>query len=145
MKKDFEIYLKAIGFKKPFLEKVEKVISFYSSACGIDINDIFVSEYINPEGQRVYENLWLFSEKYVMESKSFLNSEDYDIAILEGNIKYWNLKKQDYSFEHGDNTSRMFLDVTLKTQIVALLKASKENCDHLSMIFKKYVMPNLEK
>ncbi|MEA1992572.1 MAG: hypothetical protein U9N58_10345, partial [Thermodesulfobacteriota bacterium] len=65
MKKEFIDYLESIGIKGGvLLDRIESIYEFYSEMCPDDIVDIFVTDYIDSDGKREYENLWFFSDRY---------------------------------------------------------------------------------
>ncbi len=61
MKQEFVDYLKSIGIKAgSLLDQIESIYEFYLEMCPDEITDIFVTDYIDSEGKREYENLWFF-------------------------------------------------------------------------------------
>lgn len=140
MKNEFEEYLKALGMTEALRARVEEIVEFYATACPEEIEDIFVSEYIQEDGTRVYENFWCFSKQYAMEAKDFVNRDNFDSAPVGANVAHWEITKQDYDFKKAEEKSRMALDVQFAGSVVrGLLKASKENCDQLRNVFLKYL------
>ena len=138
-------YLTSIGITGDLFTKTMNVFYFIENYLGHKAEDVFVSEYTNQEGGRVYENLWFFNENYVFEAKLFISQEDYDSCIIKNHIEYYTIKKLDFDIitNETNQNSRMNLEFRFKNSIVgADLKASKENCKKLSEIFKKYILPN---
>ena len=80
MKKQFADYLSSIGIKELFLKRAKEVINFYQENIADNIEHIFVNDYIDEQGNRHYESLWLFTEYYMMEAKQFLTKDEFDIA-----------------------------------------------------------------
>lgn len=143
MEEKFVKYLGSIGMTTLISQRVETIYKFYGKALKKEITDIIVSDYLNQDGTREYDNLLLFSEKCIMEAKRFIIEDDFDIAPFKSRVKYWNIKKKDYDFEKATEKSRLNLDFSLDTGIACTIKASKENCDYLRDIFYKYIEPNL--
>lgn len=137
-------YLESIGIAGALTEKVEKVASFYTQYLGIQFNDIFISEFVNKEGSRFYENLWLFNDNFCYEAKLFMTTEDFDTDVIKNSVIWFNIKKTEFDIigNVSNDNSRMFLEFGLKTDRRGDMKASKENCKQLSLIFKKYIQPN---
>lgn len=147
MKKEFVIYLESIGLSGTVLGKVEDAYNFYSKFLEYEIKDIFVSEYLNQDGSRVYENLWFFSENFCGEAKFFLTKEDYDSDIIKKSISTFSIKKTDFDIITCTPiaSSRLHLTFNFLNGLRAGdMKASKENCKKLSEIFVTYILPNIK-
>lgn len=142
MKDEWIKYLENIGADGPFLEKVEAVASFYELIYPDQLEDILVTDYIDEDGQRQFENLWFFTQSLLLEAKNFLTQEDYDCAPFKNQIKYWDIKKKNYDFKASTPTSRFNLEFSLAVGISAHMKVSGNNCDQLKHIFEKYIIPN---
>ena len=144
MKDEFVKYLESIGLNGAPVEKAKSIYDFYSKYLSYDIEDIFVSEYVNADGSRNYESLWLFNNDYCFESKFFITENDFDSDKIKENVDCFNIKLKDYDIVQQDakEASRMNLLITLKTNRICDFKASKENCNKLSGIFLKYYLPN---
>lgn len=138
-------YLENIGITGELTAKVEAVFNFYTKYIGCQLDDIFVSEFLNKDGSRVFENLWFFNKNYCFEAKQFMTTDDFDADLIKNTIDSFTIKKTDFDIISNvtNDNSRMFLEFSLKFPITGEMKASKENCKQLSMIFKKYIQPNL--
>lgn len=145
MKKDFAQYLNGIGIVDLFYERAELVLQFYENLYPNEIEDLFVSEYIDNEGKRQYESLWFFSSRLAMEAKYFLAGDNFDATPVLERIKYWGLQKTEFDFENPTEKSRLTIEFSLVQNISGSLKASKEHCNHLYYIFKKYILSNMAK
>lgn len=145
MNKEQLQYLESVGITGPLIAKVEAVYQFYSKFIGTQIDDIFVSEYLNKDGSRVFENLWFFNDHYCYEAKQFMSTDDYDADLIRKSIAWYSVKKTDFDIvadSYNDN-SRMILTfgfaVTART---GEMKASRVNCKKLAYILKKYILAN---
>lgn len=143
MKQEWTDYLHSIGVVDHFYEKAERVVLFYENLFPNDINEIFVSEYVDKEGMRQYDNIWLFTSEVVLEAKAFLKKDDYDATPLRGCLKYWNITKEEFEIGSASKKSRMTLMIGMTGSVRGEMKASAENCDHLWSIFTKAILPNL--
>ena len=145
MKKEFTDYLESIDIKGGvLLERIESIHEFYSKMCPDENVAVFVTDYIDSEGRREYENLWFFSDRYVMEAKGFaMGKDDFDITPIKGRVKYYEIRKRDYDFKEATEKSRLYLKIGWDTGLSGDLKAAKENCDALRGIILKYVKKNL--
>jgi hypothetical protein len=133
----FEDYLAGIGMSRIGMDKIEKIYNFYKDSLHEEIKDIFVEDYINKEGSREYESLYLFSNEKIMEARSFLTQDDWDLLYVD--VIYWNIKKENYDFMKATKDSRLNIFVLNSGDIGFDLKASQGNCDKLKDIFFKYI------
>ncbi len=146
MKEEFTAYLETIGISGSINEKIENILNFYTVFIKHEINDIFVTEYITKEGNRVYESLWFFNKNCCYEAKFFMINEDLDSDIIINSVHWFNIKKSDFDIVQNiaNENSRMTLRFGLNNEREGNMKSSRENCKYLSMIFKKYIQPNYE-
>jgi hypothetical protein len=146
MKTEFQSYLENIGIQPnaPYYERIEAIIHFYENLGITTIEDIFISEYLDKEGNRIYESLWLFTPVSVMEAKNFLTEENFDCALYDDLIRYWVIKKKDYDFNTSSADSRITIYFKVSERgfggISGEIKASQNNCDYLINIFRKHVL-----
>jgi hypothetical protein len=146
MKKEFMDYLGSIDIKgEVLIDRIESIYEFYKEMCPDEIVDIFVTDYIDSEGGREYENLWFFSDKYIMEAKEFAaGKDDFDITPIKDRVKYCKIQKKDYDFKEAIEKSRLRLEFTFGFFGARCdFKAAKENCDALRDIILKHVKPNM--
>ncbi len=144
MEARFETYLVSLGMTRPLIGRVEQIYNFYNdNICPNQITDLFVSEYVNSDGVRDYETLTFFSALYVMEASQFVHEDSFDVTVLRNHVIYFVIRKQDYDYNIATDASRMSVFYTVRPQLSAELKASRENCDRLRDIVRKYLAPNM--
>ena len=142
--KKFTTYFESIGLTDNFLALAEKYSEIYINIYGDDIKDCFVSEYLDSNGTKNYENIWFFSDNFVCESKSFLfAAPTYDTASIKNLISHWISSVENYELDRATLDARMTLEFTMSTHTKAFLRGSGVNCEHLVKILKTYVIPNL--
>lgn len=144
MKPEFIPYLESLELPALILVKIESIFNFYKDYCKEEITNIFITDYFNNDGSRIFENLWFFSKSYCMEAKQFITMDDFDMTPINKRIVYWNIKKQDYDFNIEVGTSRLYVEFKLDIRSTGNLKASGKNCGKLKEIFMQYVLPNLK-
>jgi len=144
MKKEFIIYLEAIGITEALRERIEKIYEFCVGVCPGDIVDIFVDEYIKEDGTREYQGITFFSDKYTISARQFLTKDDFILTPIKKKVLFSEIKKQDYDFKKAAEKSKLHLRIVLDTGIDGDFKASRENCDYLRGILLKYIIPNLK-
>lgn len=144
MTKEQNQYLESIGITGALTEKVERVVAFYTEYLGVEFDDIFITEFVNMEGSRFYENLWLINNNFCYEAKLFMTEDDFDSDIIKNSVKWFAIKKTDFDIVNNitNDNSRMHLEFGLESGRDGDMKASKDNCKQLSLIFKKYIQPN---
>lgn len=142
MKTVFYDYLKSIGITSPkLLDRIKSIYGIYRKLYPQQMKncDIFVCDYFTEEGIREYESLWFFSREYCMEAKQFVTKLDLDILTMEVSIKYLNFNLQEYDFKKTTDSSRLNVVFENLTGNAGTLKASRENCQYLFNIMKKYL------
>ncbi len=144
-KLDIGAYLEAIEMPETFRKRIFTIYEFYLEICPEEITSVFVTDYLNKDGTRQYENLWFFSGKYLMEAKQFITKDDFDISPRKDRIFYLQIRKQDYDFKKTTEKSKINLFIGLEPDVICIFKASKENCDYLKEIIIKHILPNLMK
>ncbi len=145
MKEKFEKYLADIGVPERMHERIESIYEFYENICPEEIVDIFIGDSVEDTKANKLENLWFFSDKYLMEAKSFMMRDNFDMALVKGRIVYWELAKKDYDFQKAKETSHFHLLFKINTGVTGDIYATGKNCDYLKEIMDRYVMANLEK
>lgn len=140
----FNTYLESIGMGPDLIAIVQKHYDFYTTYLGISIDDIFVSEYINAEGNRIYEDLLFYNDSFFMEVQGFRNknADDYDQDTIK--ITSWILKRTNYNdLQNPSDASRCSLKFNLYNDRYGQLKASKHNCVKLIEFLKNVVIKNM--
>jgi hypothetical protein len=144
MEEKFYKYLESIGIGEPITKKVEELYIFYEEMLKKNddaIIDMFITDYIKQDGSRVFENLWFFSNKYMMESKLFINKDDLDFLATKNGVIYVNIKKENYDYKNAQEQSRLIVEYVTSHNAGGILKASKENCNKLRDIINDYIIP----
>ena len=77
MKDEFLKYLKSIGMEKSLINRIDQVCSNLESLARREIDDIFVTDYVREDGIRVYENLRIFTEGYIVEADQFQSDNSF--------------------------------------------------------------------
>ena len=144
MKQDFIEYFKLLGIQQPYIERIKELYRVAKEISPAQIEDVFVSEYLE-DGVRRYENVWFFTSDsyYALEAHDFIWNDHVDIAPITGRVKNLIIRKQDYDFKSATEESRLNIDFATDFGIRGAMKACKENCDHLKHIVLTYLKPNL--
>ena len=137
-------YLDDLEMAETLRERVDHFYRIYTKFCPEKITDIFITDLITDEGLREYESLWFFSDSYVMEALRFISEDTFDMAVYGNGIQRWELRKQDYDLEEAGKGSRLHLEFRMGGDVRGILKAARENCDHLRDVFAKHILPNMK-
>lgn len=139
----FEAYLEKIGITtEALLSRIRFVYDVASEMCPEEIEQVFVTDYINKDNTRTYESIWFFSKGYCLEAHNFVTENSIDIVPLS-KIYRFEVSFKDYDFKKATPESRLQSSIQFQEQTVGDFKAAKENCDVLRDILLKYIKPNL--
>ena len=146
MKPEWQEYLQSLEMTDVLQSRVEEILTAYSLVDSGEISEIFVSEYVNNDGHREYENLWLITETHVKEAKQFITKDDFDSMSIQGILYRWRIEKKDYDLNQATPSSRMTLIFEFGTSpegIRGEMKSSGSNCTHLRDILIRFISPNV--
>ncbi len=138
----FERYFNVLGIDATKRMRIRVIFDFYKSISEDEIIDIFINTRINKDSETVFDSLFFFTEKSVMEAKSFLTKDQFDLDFLKERVAYWEITKENYDFENATADSRLSIFAKLKRPSVLNLTAEGNNCDELRRIFKKFIVAN---
>jgi hypothetical protein len=149
MRDEFKQYLAALGMAQAFSERIDETISFGQFLCPDEITGLFVSDYRENDGTRVFPSLMMFSDRHVLEAKQFAKEDNVDIIPLKDNLVWIELKKENYDLQNATENSKFFLTGYFATDVGQSLsfslKGTGENCDYLAKIFRAFIEPNLKR
>lgn len=108
------------------------------------IQRLFISEYVDRNGKRVYESAWFFTEKQAFEAREFLSENmDLDCLIFREAVRYFRTEMLDFDPPNpATQSSRMSLSLGFYPG-GGDIKASGANCDYLYAILKEVFLPNM--
>lgn len=139
----YEDYLESLDITVPTLkERIATILKVASEICTEPIEQLFVSEYKNPENTRTYEGLWFFSKSHCLEAHDFTSNYRIDIVSI-AKIFRLDTSFRDYDFNKATSESRLTVRFSLAGLITGELKATAENCDYLRDIMRKYFIHNV--
>ena len=128
------------------IDLVEEIYFQGRIICPEPLKTIFISNYEEPNGKDQFKDLWLFSEKYVIEILNF-NKQDtfkYDMTIYKKNIENITIDESNYDLsKKADTTSRLHIIFYTFGQFTCEMISQGINCDYLFSLYKTYLIPNL--
>jgi hypothetical protein len=143
-----ETYLKTgLGMAAPYIARIDELLTISTTMLGAtDDWETFVSEYVNTEGVRVFENAWLWKKQVCMEG-NLTGAVSADFTPLIRNVSYLKITSAHYDFKTAKAESRISAQFYFGTATVSSLggnlKASGQNCDTLRDILITYVCPQI--
>ncbi len=138
----FKTYMDAIELSPAIQDRINDLVDTANEVNKEMIEDIFVSEYLNADGTKVYESLWFFSPRYISETKQFRTSFILDVAVIDSRIHYYEIDSNGLGFKSINGESKTSVNFSTVGLITGTLKATGENCKHLKHIFSTYIRPN---
>jgi hypothetical protein len=144
MKTEFSEYFKSIGITEPVLTRIETIMEYSSQVCPNDeVMDVFVSEYVEQDGTRKYEDLRLFCKKRHFVASDFINKDEFYVTDPLAKIIGIKFEAKDFDFKKATDKSRLRIRRFYSYESLSEFKASMQNCDHLMRIYEKYILPYL--
>lgn len=139
----FDEYFDAIGASSALRERVLRITRQYGALGTDGFDGVFVSEYVDDSGDRIYESVWLFTDDTAMEARLAGETEDMDQVRLRGNLERWQVSRRDYDFGTPKDSSRLTASVSWVGDVSGTLKATGANCEWLRRLIAERFAPNL--
>lgn len=143
MRKYFIDYLNSIEVPNVFKEKINEIYELYYLICPEEAEEIFISDNIKKDGERIYGKIHFFSENFYMETHIYQTKDSFYIVPLKKQIIRLLIEKECYNFKKATEESRL-VSFILFPEEEKFLTATKNNCDYLRNIIVKYFLQNLQ-
>lgn len=141
----FNKYLEKITLTKIVKGRINEVLLMNQKIYNEEIRDIFVCEMKNKEGARSYTSLWLFSDEFCFECKNFLNSFNFDKTPYSSKLDYCSIEIIEFDLKEPNEKSIVNIHFEFRISLAGDLIATESNCLSAIEIYKKYIIPNLNK
>ena len=136
-------YLESLGAPAVLLERVDTFLATYSVLLPEEVVSCFVSEYRDEADQRTFESLWLFSDHFAMEAQLLGSSEDQlDFVPHQQSVRHIVVRKRAFDLVEPTAASRMTVEVWYGEQRYGVLRATGDNCVHLTKILQEHLIAN---
>lgn len=146
MNNNFEEYLERIVFvSDPIYEKIDDIYDLWMNLdSGLEIEDIFVSEYVDKKGIKEYQGVYFFTKEFILATEGF--GKEYALLLMPliNSITNIDMRLDSYDFNRARPNSSMSLTANMDVSNYFELRATHKNCDHLKKIFVKYIKPNVK-
>ncbi len=142
MKREWTKYLKSLGMSIVLVKRATQSFEALSRIWPEEIVDIFVSEYVNEDGAREFEDLYFFTACQVVQARGFALQDTFDADAVPG-LRNILIKRTDFDFGEATEKSRLHVRYHTTMACHAELKASGENCITLTRILTERLLPAL--
>ncbi len=108
------------------------------------IQDVFITNSIS-EDTITFENLWFFTDNFILESKNFLsNTTNIDITSHNNFISRYEISFRNFDFVNNSTSkdSWLHIDGGIDNTIFEM-DSMGVNCQYLPNIILKYFVPNI--
>jgi len=148
MKTEFLEYFKTMGIREPIQKRIESIYEYFESLVPKEkFVDVFVNDYVQADGTRIYADLRLYSEKRAALATDFITTNDFKVGAEGRTFEVANLRSQNYDFKKATGESRLNLVAwysNIRFRGAGMyLQGSGENCDYLMKIYYKHILPRL--
>lgn len=138
-------YLDSINATPTVKGRVQKVVKHYSHLFEDEPpSHIFLSESIDGQGQKIYENLHLFYSNAWCEAHFFLLKEEYDVATLGSLTRALFISENFENPTEPSEESKLQIDISFTGTLRGKLSATGVNCQPLWKIGKDIFLPLLK-
>jgi hypothetical protein len=143
MKSEFNEYLKMLAVSNIVKKRSQAAYELFSTAIGENIDQIFISDFINQDGLMQFDTLWFFSKNYLMQAKNFLQTDSYEIMPYKSLITNITIELQNFDFKDTNEKSRLNLRIKISPSGEYYFKSSNLNCNQLKNIYFDYFLKNI--
>lgn len=141
-----EVYLGSIGMISDVdIQRVKDIFLQGRVLCPEELETMFISNYEEPDGKKQFKDLWLFSDKYLIESLNFSKVETpkLEMTIFSNSIHSVSFETNNFNLKKAKDNSKLHIVFYTLTSFSCDQIASGSNCDAMMSIYNKYVKPNL--
>jgi hypothetical protein len=142
MKSQWTTYFKSLGMSSVLIRRATQACEAFSRIWEDNIEALFVSDYINQDGVREFEDLFLFTPRHIVRVTRFAVQDVLDADAIHplGNLL---IERTDFDFKHANDKSRLHVRYLTIADFGADLKASGQNCMALTRILRERLAPLL--
>ena len=114
MKRQWATYFKSLGMSRVLINRAAQASQALSNISQEDIQDVFVSEYINQDGIREFEHLYFFTPSQIIRATRFAVDDILDADALH-QLRNLVTHRTHYDFEKANDKSRLTVKYTTVT------------------------------
>jgi hypothetical protein len=135
-------YAASIGMGQPLIDRLRSLYGFAQSLAPRPIEDVFVSEYMDPN-KRQFGNVFLFYSGGFLEGENWI-TENMIWQFSLRPVNYLVFKTKDGNW-HADDDSALTLTANWTGGFQMELRATGAHCEKLIQIHQKILIPLMEK
>lgn len=140
-----ETYLRELGMGTSLIEKGLTLYDEYEAYLSEAINYVFISEYVDDDGNRIYESIWFLTDTLMAEAHEITSDGHGDIVPLGQGLTQVDFSRKNFDLTSATTQSRFRVSVTFdRSGLKGNFKASSENCAHLLTILRDYLLPRVK-
>jgi hypothetical protein len=137
MNKAASQYLKTIDMPEPFIKRIRLLWERYQELCPEPFSSVFVTDARAEEGQRLFQNIWFFSQNYVMESANFIANDNVDMVRFANKINRWDVSFANFDLgSEATDAARLHVAFTTSDGNGGSLQATGQNCVALMAVVR---------
>lgn len=147
MKNEFYEYCSEIEISEPLLTEIRNMYAIARRLLDEEINELFISEYVDQGGVRNYQNIYFFSEDRLVTFVA-TNTTNCTVIGLDGLFPITQTSFENYDFREAKSASRLRIVLGAESvhgtrhQAISF-SASGNNCDYLAKVYTKIILPHL--
>jgi hypothetical protein len=147
---EIKSYLIDLGMAEAMVEPCLSVIGEVESLLSHPIERIFISDYRDEEGNRLYESMWLITAGQISEIHGYF-TEQVTFDVVPVRLGFARLQVSHEHFKLTDasaeDQARLAVEVNISTHsnsaLAGTFKASGANCVILAEIMREHLLPLL--
>ena len=106
--------------------------------------NIFVALTREGSGERfVFNDCWVFCEKSVVKATDFLKQNNLQWVSILKKVSQVRIETNNKNYDYFDEDSTLKLTVDTVLNSTLHMEAIGRNCEMLSLVIDKYILPNL--
>jgi hypothetical protein len=137
-------YFSSLEMGESLVEKSLNLFGEYGNYLSEPIEHVFVSEYRNEDGNRIYESIWFLTNSFLAEAHEITGTGYGDIVPVGAGFIRIQFSRENFDLEKAEDQARFTTEIRLeKGELAGTFKASGKNCEHLLAILHQYMLPRL--
>ncbi len=146
---EFQSYLTSLGLTPELVDRAHELRNLYRGMLqggGEQITGYVITDSWGDNGNRLWNSLWFFSQRCMMEVRTFGTStaDDLDFFGAPDTILYCQVVKAHYAPDMKANAkSKLRVTFASESNISGDLEATGENCDQLWRVLNAYILPRV--
>lgn len=134
-------YLKSIGISEIVNKRINELIEQVENLSKEKVVDILVTDYVNEDGMRIYENLRVWTDSFKIIIVDFLTESKINLSPKNELLAVVQITAKDFDFLEPSTNSRLYIAAKTYFDNNVPLKGSGINCAKVMEMYHKYIAP----